>query len=325
MYFRSRRGFLKLGPAAIALTGMGIHTSAKARQTVAPQGAPITPPKTPRVTSAVMLWTLKGSFEEKLAIAARAGIQSVELVTEHRNWSDADVTKYKNLAQSYGLGIDTIVGNYDWITRPVTMVNPAHREAFLEDIRDAATWARKLNVPQIIVLSGNEQPGMSHEAQYASLVEAAKRAAEIADAADVKLIVENLNSKVNHKGYFLTSAKEALQAVKAVDSPHFRLLFDVYHEYVQNGDPIPAITDAAPYVAVFHVADAPGRHDPGTGKMKWNDIYRAIASSGYSGYMTLEYLPEGDEVDSLMAAVTQMRKALNSVPAAGPAVTPSPI
>ena len=316
MFCNTRRAFLQALPAGIGFAGR-VHGGGRAitQQPGAPQGAPITPPKAARVTSGVMLWTLKGTFEEKLAIAARAGIQSVELVSEQLSWSDAEAAKYKSLAQSYGIGLDTIVGNHDWITRPVTMVNPAHREAFLQDIRDSTVSAKKLNIPQIIVLSGNEQAGMNHEMQYASLVESAKRAAEIAAAADVKLILENLNSKVDHKGYFLTSAKEALRAVKEVDNPHFRLLFDVYHEYVQNGDPIPIITEAAPYVAVFHVADAPGRHDPGTGKMKWDDIYKAIAKSGYTGYITLEYLPVSDPVDSLIAAVTQMRKDLNSVPA----------
>jgi hydroxypyruvate isomerase len=79
------------------------------------------------------------------------------------------------------------------------------------------------------------------------------------------------------------------------------------------------MNEAEPYVAVYHVADAPGRHDPGTGEMKWDDIYKAIGKSGYTGYVTLEYLPEGDQVASLIKAVTQMRKDLNSAaPAAEP-------
>ena len=259
-----------------------------------------------------MLWTLKGTFEEKLATAAHAGVQSVELVDEHVAWSDAEVSRYRALAQSYRLEMDTIVAQVEWTKRPVTMVNPSHREAFLKDVRDSIVWAKKLNIPQIILLSGNEQPGMSGGEQYASLVEGGKRAAELAEQADVQLILENLNSKVDHKGYFLTSAKEALQAVKEVDNPHFRLLFDIYHEYVQHGDPIPNIIEAAPYVAVFHVADAPGRHDPGTGEMKWDEIYRTIGKAAYAGYLTMEYLPKGDEVDSLIKSLTQMRAGLNA-------------
>jgi hydroxypyruvate isomerase len=251
-----------------------------------------------------MLWTLKGTFEEKVAVAAEAGLQAVELVSEQQVWSDAEVAKYKRLVESYRLRMDTVVGQKDWTKRPVTMVNPAHRAGFLQDVK-------KLDVPQVILLSGNEQPGLSREEQYASLVEGAKRATELAAAADVTLILENLNSKVDHKGYFLTSAREALRAIKEVGNPHFRLLFDIYHEYVQNGDPIAAMNDAEPYTAVYHVADAPERHDPGTGKMKWDDIYKAIGKSGYSGYLTFEYLPLGDQATSLIKAVTQMRKDLN--------------
>lgn len=270
------------------------------------------PPKTAKVTSSVMLWTLKGSMEQRLGKAAEAGIQSVELVSEHVSWVDGEAAKYRAAVQSYGLGTDALLSQTNWVHRPVSMVNPAHREAFLQDVREAIVWAKKLNAPQVIVLSGNEQPGMTREAQHASMVEGGKRAAELADAAGVTLILENLNSRVNHKGYFLTSAREALQVVKEVDSPHLRMLFDIYHEYVQNGNPIPMITEAAPYVSVFHVADAPGRHDPGTGEMKWDEIYRAIGKADYAGYVALEYEPKGDEVDSLIAAVTQMRKGINA-------------
>ena len=260
-----------------------------------------------------MLWTLTGSFEQKIAIAAEAGMQSVELVSEQQGWSDSDARKYKRLVESYGMAMDTVLSQTTWETRPVSMVNPAHRAGFLKDVEDAIVWANKLDVPQIIVLSGNEQPGLSHEAQYASLVESGKRAAELAQAAGVALILENLNSKVDHKGYFLSSAAEALKAAKEVDNPHFRLLFDIYHEYVQHGDPLPAMNAAEAYVAVYHIADAPGRHDPGTGQMKWDDIYKAIGKSNYSGYATLEYLPAGsDQVASLIKAVTQMRSDLNA-------------
>jgi len=305
----SRRAFLK---ASALLSGAAlIPPRVAAQQGATASGTPPLPPPKARITSSVMLWTLKGSFEEKLATVARAGLQSVELVSEHLAWSDAQAERYKIIAQSYNITIDALLAQHNWTTRPVTMVNPAHREAFLDDVRGAIVWAKKLNVPQIIVVSGNEQAGMTREAQFASMLESARQATALAEAADLKLILENLNSKVNHKGYFLTSAKQALQAAEQVDNPHFRLLFDIYHEYVQNGDPIPVINEAAPYVAVFHVADAPGRHDPGTGAMKWDEIYRAIAKTGYSGYITMEYLPQGDEVDSLIKSVTQMRRDLN--------------
>jgi len=304
-YNEGRRHFLR--------SAAGLLLSSQLATAQQPPATPVPPPKKARITSSVMLWTLKGTFDERLAIAADAGIQSVELIYEHEDWSDADAAKYKRIVNSYGMHIDTILASRDWVKRPVSLVNPAHRDAFLADVRHAIAWAKRLDVPQIILMSGNIQPGMTHEAQYASLVESAKRATDLAEAGEVTLIIENLNSKVNHPGYFLTSAAEALKAVKEVDHPRFRFLYDLYHEYVQNGDPMAILKEAEPYVAVYHVADAPGRHDPGTGEMKWTDLYTAIGKSTYAGYIALEYLPVPvDQVSSLIKSVTAMRSALNA-------------
>ena len=281
---------------------------------VAPAAMPAqTPPAPPKakITSSVMLWTLKGSFEEKVQIAARAGLQSVELVAEHINWSDSELAAQKKLVQSFNMGIDTIIATPNWTTRPVSMVDPAQRANFLKDVAQAIAFAHKLQVPQIILMSGNAIPGKTYDEQYASLVEGAKRAAELAAKAGVTLIFEPLNSKVNHKGYFLTTCGEGLRLVKDVDSPHLRLLFDIYHEQVQAGDVTRTLTEAAPYVNVFHVADNPGRNDPGTGELSYPNIYRAIQKTGYAGYVCMEYLPLADPVTSLKTAVDQMRANLS--------------
>ncbi len=284
----------------LAASGAAALTGAVAQQTQ---------PK-PAVTASVMLWTLRGSFEQRLEIAAKAGLQSVELVAEHVQWSDAEIERMKKLARSLGLGMDTIIATPNWGNRPVSMVNPEHRENFLNDVRQAITFARKLEIPQIILMSGNEIPGRSREEQWASLIEGAKRAGDLAAEAKVTLIVEPLNNKVNHKGFFLTTCVDGLRLIREVDNPHVRLLFDIYHEQVQIGNVIRTITQAAPYVSVFHIADNPGRNDPGTGELNYINIYKAIAKTGYSGYVTMEYLPLGDPVESLTRAVKDMRAAL---------------
>ena len=308
--YRSRRAFLQ---TALTAAGAGVLTGQQTPAPEAPPSGSSAPPQSARIKSSVMIWTLKGTLEEKFAKVAEAGIQSVELVSEYETWTGADVKRVMGLRQSYDVGIDLLMASHDWTKRPVSMVNPAHREAFLKDVEHAIEWSKRLNVPQVILMSGNEQPGMAHEAQYASMVESAKRAAQMAADAGLTMVLENLNSKVNHPGYFLTSARESLKAVKEVDNPYLRMLFDIYHEQVQHGNPIPLVVEAEPYVNIYHVADAPGRHDPGTGDMKWDDIYKAIGKTDYAGYITLEYLPVGDEVESLKKAVTQMRRDLNSV------------
>ena len=257
-----------------------------------------------------MIWTVKGSFEEKLETAARAGLQSVELVGEHTEWSDADIKRVKKLVRSLKLGIDTISATPNWSRMPVSMVDPAQRDNLLKEVGGNIVFAQKLEIPTLLLMSGNAIEGRSRRQQYASLIEGCKRCGELAAKAGVKLIVEPLNDKVNHKGFFLTTCVEGLSLVKEVDNPHVRLLFDIYHEQVQIGNVIRTIREAASRTEVFHVADNPGRNDPGTGEMNYPNIYKAIQKAGYKGYITMEYLPLGDPVKSLTKAVDQMRAAI---------------
>jgi len=270
------------------------------------------PPQAARrpVTSSVMLWTLKGTFEQKMEIAAAAGLQSVELVGEHANWSDAEIDRMKKLARSLKLGMDTISATPDWNRKQISMVDPAQRDNLLGEVGRQIVFAQKLEIPMLLLMSGNEIAGRTREEQYASLLEGCKRCGELAAKAGVTLIVEPLNTKVNHKGFFLATCVEGLKLVKETDNPHVRLLFDIYHEQVQLGDVIRTIRAAAAYTKVFHIADNPGRNDPGTGEMNYANIYKAIRDIGYADYVTMEYLPLGDAAQSLTKALSGMRAAM---------------
>jgi hydroxypyruvate isomerase len=262
------------------------------------------------ITSSVMLWTLKGPFEKRLEVASQAGVQSVELVSEHIGWTDAQIRDMKKLAASLHLKMDTVLAQSDWKHRPVSMVKPEDREGFLADVRQAIVFAEKLEIPQIILMSGDDVAGRTREEQYASMLESVKRAGDLAAKANVTLIIEPLNNKVDHKGFFLSTCGEGLKLVKESQNPHVKLLFDIYHEQVQVGNVIRTMREAAPQVAVFHIADNPGRNDPGTGEMNYENIYKAIASFGYKGYVTMEYLPVGDQTASLTRAAKDMRAVL---------------
>ena len=260
------------------------------------------------VKTSVMLWTLKGTFEQRLETAAKGGVQSVELVSEHVNWSDAEIDRTKKLARSLGLQMDTILATPDWGKRRVSMVQPEHRDNFLADVRQAIVFAQKLEIPQIILMSGNSVPGSTREEQFASMLEGVKRAGDLASKANLSLIIEPLNNKVDHKGFFLDNCVDGLRLVRECGNPHVKLLFDIYHEQVQLGNVIRTLTEAAPHVAVFHVADNPGRSDPGTGEMNYDNIYKAIAKTGFKGYLTMEYVPTGDPAESLQKALKQARQ-----------------
>src|SRR5262245_19500646 len=147
------------------------------------------PPKKAAVTSSVMLWTLRGSFEEKVEIAARAGLQSVELVGEHSNWTDADVDRIKKLCRSFRIGMDTISSTPNWGRMPVSMVDPAQRDNLLAEVQKNLVFAQKLEIPMALLMSGNAIPSKTYEEQWASLVEGTKHCADLAAKAGITLIV----------------------------------------------------------------------------------------------------------------------------------------
>jgi hydroxypyruvate isomerase len=294
-----RRQFAQTTAAALAAPAFG--------QTPAPP-----PPKKAAVTSSVMLWTLRGSFEEKLETAAKAGLQSVELVGEHSNWTDADIDRYKKFARSLRIGMDTISSTPNWGRMPISMVDPAQRDNLLAEVQKNLDFARKLEIPMALLMSGNNIAGKTYEEQWASLVEGCKRCGDLAAKAGITLIVEPLNTKVNHRGFYLDSCVAGLKLMKEVDHPNIRLLFDIYHEQVQLGNVIRTIQAAVQYVKVFHIADNPGRNDPGTGEMNYDNIYKAIRKTGYEGYITMEYTPLGDAVASLKKSVDGMRESLGA-------------
>jgi len=289
-----RRAILKAGIAAATAASTPVDVSAQRTS----------------ITTSVMLWTLKGPFEQRMETAAKGGVQSVELVSEHVAWNDQQIKDAKKLAQSLHLGMDTIIATPDWGGRPVSLVRPEQRENFLADVRQAIVFAQKLEIPQIILMSGNAVPGKTRDEQYASMLEGVKRAADLAAKANLTLIIEPLNNKVDHKGFFLDNCVDGLRLVREAGTPHVKLLFDIYHEQVQLGNVIRSLTDAAPQVAVFHIADNPGRHDPGTGEMNYDNIYKAIAKTGFKGYVTMEYVPSGEPAESLQKALKQARQHL---------------
>ncbi len=252
--------------------------------------------------SSVMLWTLQGSFEERLEAAARAGFQSVELVGEYATWPDSEVAHVKKMCRSFGLGMDMLLATPNWDKRPVSMVDPAQRQNFLADVGNAIRYAQELEISQILLLSGNAIPGRTYEEQFASLLEGARRAGDLAAEEGLTLALEPLNSRVDRKGFFLNTCAEGLKLVRKADHPHVKLLFDIYHEQVQAGNMIRSLTEAAPVVAAFHVADNPGRHEPGTGEINYPNVYKAIQQTGFKGYVAMEYFPVEEQVASLTKA-----------------------
>ncbi len=149
------------------------------------------------------------------------------------------------------------------------------------------------------MVSGDARPGVERSRQRDAITEALLRAAPIASKAGVRLLLEPLNTRVDHPGHFLDSTAEALEVINDVDDPAVRLLYDLYHSIVMGEDPQQVLAGSGHLVGHVHVADVPGRHEPGTGTIDWPLQLAALRSAEYSGAIGLEYKPSRDTESSL--------------------------
>src|SRR4029077_20010869 len=152
---------------------------------------------------------------------------------------------------------------------------------------------KRLGSKTLIVTTGIEDRSMPRADQHAHYVTALKAVAHMAEDAQVTLVLEPLNTKVDHPGYYLQTAKEGFEILDEVGSPSVKMLFDIYHHQIMEGNVIADITKNISKIAHFHVADVPGRHEPGTGEINYANVFRAIAASGYQGFVGLEFKPSG--------------------------------
>jgi hydroxypyruvate isomerase len=158
----------------------------------------------------------------------------------------------------------------------------------------------------MIVLSGNVVPTLTREAQHQACVETLKRAAALVEGKTiagqpVRLLLECIHLEENPK-YFLTSANEAIEIVRAVNHPQVQFLYDMFHEQMSFGNLIDKLDKHIDVIGLIHVADVPGRHEPGTGEIDYGNIYKKLAQLKYRHNVAMEFLPVGDAVATLRAA-----------------------
>jgi hydroxypyruvate isomerase len=180
----------------------------------------------------------------------------------------------------------------------------ANHDAIVKGFEEFIPLAAKQNVPNVITFFGNVQPGMSETEAIDNCVIGLNRVKKIAEDNGVTICVELLNSKVNHKGYQGDHTAFGVQVVKAVDSPRVKLLYDIYHMQIMEGDVIRTIRDNIDYIAHFHTGGVPGRHElDDTQELNWAAVARAIVDAGFKGYMAHEFVPTRDPLKSLREAV----------------------
>ena len=245
----------------------------------------------------VMLWTVfRGEpFAQRLDKVAEAGYHAVELVDEFKGWTKEDFAAARKKKQELGFDFDATAGVWH------TLADVNDRDAFLQAVRDFIPTMHELECKQLILQSGNKVPGVSPDAMRANCIETLKRGGDIAAQNGIELLVENIDPEENPK-YFLTSSAEGFEIVRAVGNPHVKFLYDFFHEQIAEGNLIEKLEKNIELTGLVHVADVPGRHEPGTGEIYYPNIYRKLAELGYDRHVAMEFLPKGEPIAELRAA-----------------------
>jgi hydroxypyruvate isomerase len=247
----------------------------------------------------IMLWTVfnKLPFEQRLEKVAEAGYTNVELVGEYAKWTPDEFAKANAARKRLGIHFDATAGLH------TPLVDASKRDAFLAEFKAALTPMETLGCPAMIVLSGNTLPDVPREKQHEAMVETLKRAAGMIEGKQiegqpVKLLVECIDPEENQKIY-LTSAQEGMDIVHQLNHPQVRFLYDMYHEQIGHGNLIEKLEKNIDTVDLIHIADVPGRHEPGTGEINYESIYRKLGKLNYKGMVAMEFYPTGDPVTML--------------------------
>lgn len=194
----------------------------------------------------------------------------------------------ENLAQLASEQERIGVGIIGTCARHFNLVDPAYREQYVDGIRQTIEACKKLNIPSIITQTGNERAGVPRELQLQAMIETLKQCIPILEDAGVVLEVEPLNGLVNHAGHFLQRSDEAVKVIDEVGSPNVKLVFDVYHQQITEGNVIRNATAYVERIHHYHIADNPGRKQPGTGELNYTNILKSIQETGFDGFVGLE-------------------------------------
>jgi len=229
---------------------------------------------------------VNASRTDAMRLAKSIGYDAVE----YWEGKDYSVDEYKQTLTETGLTV-TCAGF------ATGLVDPATREDFLQQVKTSVENAKIIGNKGIIATTGQELPGVSREEQHQSIVDGLCEVAALLAGTDYTLLLEPLNVLVNHKGYYLYSSTEGFEILRKVNSPNVKMLFDIYHQQVSEGQLIANITQNIDLIGHFHVAGNPGRGEPYFGEINYAEVFTAIDATGYSGYAGLEYWAKSDTVE----------------------------
>lgn len=214
---------------------------------------------------------------------------------ETYKWQGLDLDKVRGTCEENGVELLSMC------TTEFRMTSPENRKLWLEGLKESCAAAKKVGASRLITQVGQDT-GAPREEQHASIVAALKEAKPILEDSGIIIMIEPLNTYVNHPGYYLWSSVEGFDIIREVDHPLVKVVYDIYHQQVMEGNIIPNVTKNLDCIAHLHSAGHPGRNELQFGENDYKVIFKAVDEAGYKGACGLEYRPLLDPVESLIEA-----------------------
>jgi len=278
----TRRGLLTSSALGVAAAGIPAVAASFDAGATAHKG---------RIRQSVCQWCYPHiSVDQLAAYAEKIGLRGVDLLQPE----EYEIPRRYGLVCTMGYAGGGDIGK---------ALNRVENHAAIEaGFRVNIPRAAKAGVPNVITFSGN-RGGMSDEEGARNTVAGLNRVKKIAEDHGVTICMELLNSKRDHADYMCDRTAWGVRVVEEVNSPQVKLLYDIYHMQIMEGDLIETIRRNLQWIGHFHTGGVPGRHElDGTQEVQWDGVMRAIADAGFRGYVAHEFLPKGDAMESLRKA-----------------------
>jgi len=267
-------------------------------------GAEVATPSTSAPRFSCEIGTLNlPSFDRCIEIVAEAGYQGVELTGYFQKWTPEEQRRLLAKMRSLGVMIDMLSG------LQASFAIPDQTEEFVARVTAHCHVANELGCPQINIKSGKRLQGIDPKAQLAAAVDNLKRASDVVAANGINIVIEPIDL-IENPTIFLTSVTEGFEIVRAVNRPNVKVLYDFYHEQRGGGNLIEKLEKNFEWIGLVHIADVPGRHEPGTGEIDYANIYRTLGKLHYNRFIGMEYAPTTDPVASLRKSRMEAQQAM---------------
>lgn len=230
-----------------------------------------------------------GDMPARIRAAAAAGLEKVEF----HMWNQVDIDAVEAALKETGVHLQSLI-----VGPRVGCVDRSKEDFIVEALERTIAMCQRLGAQDMVIAGGPALKGVPAAEQHAAMVHNLKRLGPVAEAAGMRLLLEPLNTRVDHPIFFMDTAMEGLDIVEEVNHPAVQLLYDAYHAAVM-GEDHRGILKRAPLIGYVQVADTNGRHEPGTGTIDWTTWLADLKAAGYDGDIGLEYRPSNGTLPSL--------------------------